>query len=84
MERRHRKGATAIEYALIACLIALVGIGAITLVGISLSATFDTVTAAMPLSAMSGGGVGGGASAGGGFGSGGSAGSGMGGAFFGP
>jgi pilus assembly protein Flp/PilA len=36
-------GATAIEYGLIAALIAVVVIGAITLIGTNLSATFDTV-----------------------------------------
>lgn len=36
-------GATAIEYGLIAALIAVVIIGAVTAVGTSLSATFQTV-----------------------------------------
>lgn len=81
---RRRRGATALEYALIAALIGIVLIGAITLAGLSVSATYRTITAAMPMSAMQGSGVGGGASAGGGLGSGASAGSGIGGAFFGP
>ncbi len=37
------EGVTAIEYGLIAALIAVVIIGAITLVGTELSATFDTI-----------------------------------------
>ncbi|HTP78280.1 MAG TPA: Flp family type IVb pilin [Rhizomicrobium sp.] len=40
---RHDGGATAIEYGLIAALIAVVIIGAVTAVGTSLSATFNTV-----------------------------------------
>jgi len=40
---RHEGGATAIEYGLIAALIAVVIIGAVTAVGTSLSATFQTV-----------------------------------------
>jgi len=40
---RHEGGATAIEYGLIAALIAVVIIGAVTAVGTSLSATFNTV-----------------------------------------
>ncbi len=40
---RDNSGVTAIEYGLIASLIAVVIIGAITLVGTNLSATFQTV-----------------------------------------
>ncbi len=40
---RHEGGATAIEYGLIAALIAVVIIGAVTLVGSNLSTTFTTV-----------------------------------------
>ncbi|HTP75969.1 MAG TPA: Flp family type IVb pilin [Rhizomicrobium sp.] len=40
---RDESGATAIEYGLIAALIAVVIIGAVTAVGTSLSATFQTV-----------------------------------------
>jgi pilus assembly protein Flp/PilA len=40
---RDESGATAIEYGLIAALIAVVIIGAITAVGTSLSSTFSTV-----------------------------------------
>jgi pilus assembly protein Flp/PilA len=41
---RDESGATAIEYGLIAALIAVVIIGAITLVGTNLSTTFNTVS----------------------------------------
>lgn len=85
LARKEEGGATAIEYALIAALIGIIIIGGLTAAGLSVSATFNTVTAALPLTSTSGGGVaGGGASAGGAFGSGGSAGSGIGGAMFGP
>jgi pilus assembly protein Flp/PilA len=40
-------GVTAIEYGLIAALIAVVIIGAVTLVGTNLTATFNTVAAKM-------------------------------------
>jgi pilus assembly protein Flp/PilA len=40
---RDESGATAIEYGLIAALIAVVVIGAVTLVGTNLSSTFGTV-----------------------------------------
>jgi len=40
---RDESGATAIEYGLIAALIAVVVIGAVTAVGTKLSATFQTV-----------------------------------------
>ncbi len=41
---RDEAGATAIEYGLIAALIAVVIIGAVTVVGTSLSTTFSTVS----------------------------------------
>jgi pilus assembly protein Flp/PilA len=41
---RDESGATAIEYGLIAALIAVVIIGAVTAVGTNLSATFTSVT----------------------------------------
>ena len=41
---RDESGATAIEYGLIAALIAVVVIGAVTAVGTKLSATFTTVS----------------------------------------
>ena len=41
---KNQSGATAIEYGLIAALIAVVIIGAVTVVGTSLSATFTTVS----------------------------------------
>jgi pilus assembly protein Flp/PilA len=41
---KNESGATAIEYGLIAALIAVVIIGAVTVVGTSLSATFTTVS----------------------------------------
>jgi pilus assembly protein Flp/PilA len=40
-------GVTAIEYGLIASLIAVVVIGAVTLVGTNLSATFQTIAAGL-------------------------------------
>jgi pilus assembly protein Flp/PilA len=40
---RDESGATAIEYGLIAALISVVIIGAVTLVGTNLSGTFDTI-----------------------------------------
>ena len=40
---RNEKGATAIEYGLIAALIAIVAVTAMTTVGTNLSAKFDTV-----------------------------------------
>ncbi|PWR23255.1 Flp family type IVb pilin [Zavarzinia compransoris] len=42
--RKTERGATAIEYALIAALIAVAAIGAMTLVGGGLNATFNTVS----------------------------------------
>jgi pilus assembly protein Flp/PilA len=44
---RDDSGATAIEYGLIAALIAVVIIGAVTLVGTSLSGTFQTVAGSL-------------------------------------
>jgi pilus assembly protein Flp/PilA len=41
---RNESGATAIEYGLIAALIAVVIIGAVTAVGTNLSGTFNTVS----------------------------------------
>lgn len=43
----HEGGATAIEYGLIAALIAVVIIGAVTVVGTSLSTTFTTVSGSL-------------------------------------
>jgi pilus assembly protein Flp/PilA len=44
---RDESGATAIEYGLIAALIAVVIIGAVTVVGTSLSSTFGNVSTAL-------------------------------------
>lgn len=44
---RNNSGATAIEYGLIAALIAVVIIGAVTVVGTSLSTTFTTVSSSI-------------------------------------
>ena len=44
---RERSGATAIEYGLIAALIAVVIIGAVTMVGTSLSTTFTNVASSV-------------------------------------
>ena len=41
---RNEKGATAIEYGLIAALISVAAIGALSAVGTNLSAKFDTVS----------------------------------------
>jgi pilus assembly protein Flp/PilA len=54
-------GATAIEYALIAALIAVVIIGSVALLGTQVSNTFNTIAAAL----VFGGGVGGAGGAGG-------------------
>lgn len=79
------RGATALEYGLIAALISIVIIGALTAAGITVSETFNTAAmAAGPLGSAGGGGGGDGASAGAGLGGGASGGSGAGGAFFGP
>ncbi len=74
---RDEEGATAIEYALIAALIAVVIIGSVSLLGTQVSATFNTIASAL----VFGGGAGGagGSGGGGGFG-GGSSGGGSGGA----
>lgn len=40
---RHQTGATAVEYGLIAALIAVAAVGAMTTVGANLSSTFNTV-----------------------------------------
>lgn len=45
---RDEEGVTAIEYGLIAALIAVVIIGAVTLVGTDLAATFKAVSDALP------------------------------------
>jgi pilus assembly protein Flp/PilA len=42
---KHESGVTAIEYALIAALIAVAAIAAFTLVGTNLSTTFSTIAA---------------------------------------
>ena len=44
---RNEKGATAIEYGLIAALIAVAAIGAVTTVGTELNGTFSTVGASL-------------------------------------
>lgn len=44
---RDQSGATAIEYGLIAALISTVIIGAITVIGTTLSTTFNTVSTAL-------------------------------------
>ena len=44
---RDEQGATAIEYGLIAALIAVVIIGAVSVVGTSLSGTFSTVSSSI-------------------------------------
>jgi len=45
-----RKGATAIEYGLIAALIAVAAIAAMSALGTQLNKTFNNVTSAMPVS----------------------------------
>ncbi|MCF6216090.1 MAG: Flp family type IVb pilin [Emcibacter sp.] len=45
--RKSEKGATAIEYGLIAALIAVVAIGAMTSVGTSLTAKFTTINSSL-------------------------------------
>ena len=82
--RQNIRGATAIEYALLVALLAVVIIGSLTSVGLGVSQTFNLVAgAAGPLGSAGGGGVGAGGSAGGGFGASGG-GSGVGGSVFGP
>lgn len=44
---RDEKGATAIEYGLIAALVAVVIIGAVTTMGGSITATFESITAGL-------------------------------------
>ncbi len=45
---KDEEGVTALEYGLIAALIAVAIIGAVTILGGKVSTTFDTVSAAMP------------------------------------
>jgi pilus assembly protein Flp/PilA len=45
---RGEEGSTAIEYGLIASLIAVVIVGAVTLVGTAMSQTYSDIAAAMP------------------------------------
>ena len=73
-------GATAIEYALIAALIAVVIIGSVSLLGTQVSSTFDMIAGALPFADGTGGGVG--ASGGGGDFTSGGGGSGGAGGFF--
>lgn len=53
---RDEEGATAIEYGLIAALIAVVAIGGMTLVGDNLKATFNKVAGELTQAEKSGGG----------------------------
>ena len=46
---RNTEGVTAIEYGLIAGLIAVIIVGAITLVGTDVQGTFNSIAAALPL-----------------------------------
>jgi pilus assembly protein Flp/PilA len=48
---KDESGVTAIEYGLIAALIAVVIIAAVTIVGTKLDATFDAIAAALPVPA---------------------------------
>jgi len=73
------EGATAIEYGLIAALIAVVIIGSVSLLGTQVSTTFDTITSALSFVDAAGGA---GASVGGGDFSSGGGGSGGAGGFF--
>ena len=73
-------GATAIEYGIIAALIAVVIIGSVSLLGTQVSSTFDMIAAALPFADGAGGGVG--ASGGGGDFTSGGGGSGGAGGFF--
>ena len=73
-------GATAIEYALIAALIAVVIIGSVSLLGTQVSSTFDMIAGALPFADGTGAGVG--ASGGGGDFTSGGGGSGSAGGFF--
>jgi len=45
---KDESGATAIEYGLIAALIAVVVIGAVTAIGTKLNGTFDTISTKLP------------------------------------
>ncbi len=45
---RDERGVTALEYAMIAALIAVVIVGAVTALGTRISGTFTNITAAMP------------------------------------
>ncbi len=88
-KRSAKRGATAIEYALIGTLIGVVCIGSLTALGGSAVEVFGVIGTAMgggggAIDGGAGGGVGAGASAGGGLGMAGSAGggSGIGGSFF--
>jgi pilus assembly protein Flp/PilA len=47
---RDESGATAIEYGLIAALISVVIIGAVTIVGTQLSGVFNTIATSLPTS----------------------------------
>jgi len=73
-------GATAIEYGIIAALIAVVIIGSVSLLGTQVSSTFDMIAGALPFADGTGGGVG--ASGGGGDFTSGGGGSGGAGGFF--
>ena len=73
-------GATAIEYGIIAALIAVVIIGSVSLLGTQVSSTFDMIAGALPFADGAGGGVG--ASGGGGDFTSGGGGSGGAGGFF--
>ena len=74
-------GTTAIEYGIIAALIAVVIIGSVSLLGTQVSSTFDMIAGALPFADGTGGGVGA-SGGGGGFGCGGADGSGGAGGFF--
>jgi|TARA_R110000765_G_scaffold10536_2_gene32535 pilus assembly protein Flp/PilA len=73
-------GTTAIEYGIIAALIAVVIIGSVSLLGTQVSSTFDMIAGALPFADGAGGGVG--ASGGGGDFTSGGGGSGGAGGFF--
>ena len=73
-------GTTAIEYGIIAALIAVVIIGSVSLLGTQVSSTFDMIAGALPFADGTGGGVG--ASGGGGDFTSGGGGSGGAGGFF--
>ena len=73
-------GTTAIEYGIIAALIAVIIIGSVSLLGTQVSSTFDMIAGALPFADGTGGGVG--ASGGGGDFTSGGGGSGGAGGFF--